>query len=68
VERQRTALTTPSKRATRGRDATSQQGDPELVARYEKLLAALERAAVSRQRTDLSTRLGRGQLKRPARA
>jgi hypothetical protein len=54
-------------RAARGREETPDRRDP-MVERYERLLAAIERIAASRERTGLSARLGREQLHRSARA
>jgi hypothetical protein len=55
---------------TRGREREAGPGrdDAALVARYERLLAAIERAAAARERTELATRLGRDQLRRPGRS
>ena len=68
MERQSSANTTRRGRAVRGREETPDRGDPALVERYERLLAAIERIAASRERTGLSTRLGRMHLHRPTRA
>jgi hypothetical protein len=65
MERQRTELST--RRDRTARRATPERDDTALVARYERLLAALERSAVSRERTGLATRLGRNRLNRPTR-
>lgn len=51
----------------RGRELFPARDDTALVARYERLLAALERAAATRERTGLAARLGREQLRRPGR-
>jgi hypothetical protein len=68
VDRQQPDLIIRRARAARGRDATPDRHDPALMARYERLLAALERTAASREHTGLATRLGRGQLHRSIRA
>jgi hypothetical protein len=52
----------------RGRGAVPGRDDAALLARYDRLLAAIERAAAARARTGLSARLGRDQLRRPGRA
>jgi hypothetical protein len=57
MERQRTDA---NNQPGRERGAVSGRDDAALVARYERLLAALERSAASRERTSLATRLGRG--------
>ena len=67
MERQRTATRPSRSPAERERVATPERGDPALVARYERLLAALEREAATRVRDGLATRLGRGHLSRPGR-
>ena len=56
--------------AARGREREAGPGrdDAALVARYERLLAAIERAAAARERTGLGDRLGRNQLRRSERA
>ncbi|MFN8511379.1 MAG: hypothetical protein U0232_14740 [Thermomicrobiales bacterium] len=68
MERQRIATTPRRERAAREREMVPEHGDPALVARYERLLAALEREAATRVRDGLATRLGRGHLSRPGRA
>jgi hypothetical protein len=66
MERQRTANAT--RRDREGRGETPDREDLALVQRYERLLAAIERIAASRERTGLSARLGRSHLHRPTRA
>jgi hypothetical protein len=66
MERQRTDFNTRRSRAAREDGSVSGRDDAALVARYERLLAALERSAASRERTSLATRLGRGQQYRTA--
>jgi hypothetical protein len=68
MDRQQPDLTTRRARAANGRGAPPDRHDAALMARYERLLAALERTAASRAHTGLATRLGRGQLHRSTRA
>jgi hypothetical protein len=52
----------------RGRGTGAERDDAALVARYERLLAAIERAAAAKERTGLGDRLGRNQLRRSERS
>ena len=52
----------------RGRGTGAGRDDAALVARYERLLAAIERAAAAKERTGLGDRLGRNQLRRSERS